>query len=108
MIPVTDAQWRTIVADRWSRSEDIHLLELRALHTGVRWAASHRDIIGCRLSMLCDNESVIGAVMKGRSSKRPLLQRLRALNALVLSAGLQLDVEYIPTELNPADGPSRQ
>jgi Reverse transcriptase (RNA-dependent DNA polymerase) len=108
MVPINEAHWRTIVADRWSRSEEIHLLELRALHTGVRWALSHRFVIGHRVSILCDNESVIGAVMKGRSSKRPFLQRLRALNALVMAAGLQLDVEYVPTKLNPADGPSRQ
>ena len=83
------------------------MLELRAVHTAVKWVMSHPLSTGTRLSVLSDSEVVIGAIRKGRSSSRPLLRRLRALGAWVMGGGLQLDLDWVPTEFNPADGPSR-
>jgi hypothetical protein len=48
------------------------------------------------------------AARKGRSSTFQLLKRLRCLNALLLCSGSYLAVNWIPTEVNPADGPSRR
>jgi hypothetical protein len=108
-VSVSEADWRKVFAGRWRRSEEhINSLEMRALIMAVRWVLSHRDSVGSRLSVLCDSMVVIGAVRKGRSSSQPLLRRLRALSSLVLSSGLSIDIEYVPSEFNPADECSRQ
>ena len=107
-VHVEDVRWAPIVAARWQRAEHINVLELRALHTAVKWVISHPHSTGSRVSVLSDSTVVIGAVRKGRSSSRPLLRRLRALSAWVMGAGLQLDLDWVPTEFNPADEPSRR
>jgi hypothetical protein len=107
-VSVDSVHWTTIVSDRWRRPEHINVLELRALDTAVRWVLTRPFSVGTRVSMLSDSQVVIGAVRKGRSSSRPLLRRLRCLGAAVLGGGLQLDVQWIPSEFNPADVASRQ
>ena len=107
-VSVDSAHWTTIVSDRWRRPEHINVLELRALDTAVRWVLTHPYSVGTRVSLLSDSQVVIGAVRKGRSSSRPLLRRLRCLGAVLLGGGLQLDVQWIPSEFNPADVASRQ
>jgi hypothetical protein len=101
-------QWVEAVASRWRFEEHINVLEVRALLTGVRWAASSPAAAGSRLVIWCDSMVVVFAVRKGRSSSRPLLRRLRALSAYLLALGIQLYCNWIPTEVNPADGPSRR
>ena len=51
--------------------------------------------------------AAIGALRKGRSSKRPLLRHCRRLAALTLSERLALEGRWTPTSKNFADGPSR-
>ena len=101
-------RWTTIVSARWRDEEHINVLELRALTTGVKWVCSHSSAIGRRVWMLSDSTVVVGAVSKGRSSSPSILRRLRHLSAWLLAAGLQLRVTYVPSELNPADEPSRR
>ena len=105
---LSDAKWSTIVASRWQWLEHINVLEARALTVGVRWALSFPESTGSRLLTFCDSLVVVHAVRKGRSSSFPLLRALRQLSALLLAGGLQLSVNYIATEVNPADGPSRR
>lgn len=101
--------WRTIVAAPWrDRSEHINVLELRAALTAVRWALSFPTSVNHRLLILSDSQVVVGAANKGRSSSRPLLRRLRALAALVLASGVRVTLRWVPSEVNPADGPSRR
>jgi len=83
-------------------------LELRAVLTAVRWVLSLPQSVNKRLLVLCDSQVALGAVSKGRSSSQPLLRRLRALAALVMASGLCVTVRWIPTDLNPADEPSRR
>lgn len=105
---VDQFRWSTIVSSSWRYAEHINVLELRALATSIRWILSHPSSIGRRVILLSDSSVVVGAVSKGRSSSQPLLRRLRAISALVLASGLQLHVKWIPSELNPADEPSRR
>jgi hypothetical protein len=100
--------WRTIISYQWRDTEHINVLELRALSTAVRWALSSPTSIGRRLFLLSDSLVVIGAVNKGRSSSQQLLRRLRFLSALLLASGMRLFLRWLPSELNPADGPSRE
>ena len=100
-------QWSTIVSSRWEREEHINSLELRAAMTAVRWALSSSAAINSRLLHLCDSSVVVGALSKGRSSSVLLLRRCRRMAAWLLASGLRLFMRWVPTEWNPADGPSR-
>ena len=102
-----DCRWSTIVSAQWQGREHINIYELRALSTAVRWVCSFPSAIGRRVLVLNDSQVVVGAVTKGRSSSQPLLRRLRTLSAWVLASGIRLSVRWIPTSVNPADGPSR-
>jgi len=107
-VTVNQVHWQTIVSYRWKRGgEHINALELRAFHTGLRWALKHRLAVGCRMLFLCDSAVVCGVVRKGRSSALALLRRMRAIAADVLRAGCVIDIHWIPSELNPADAASR-
>ena len=100
--------WSVIVASPWRYPEHINILELRALTTGVRWVGSFPDSIGARLVVWCDSLVVVYGVRKGRSSSQDLLRGLRKLSAFLLATGVVLYCLWIPTEVNPADGPSRK
>ena len=102
-----DAKWATIAAAPWRWEEHINVLEARALTTAVRWSLSFPSSFGGRLLTFCDSLVVTYAARKGRSSSYPLLRVLRKLTALQLASGLSIFVNYIPTEVNPADEPSR-
>jgi hypothetical protein len=105
---LASANWRVIVASQWQQPEHINSLELRAVSTAVRWALSSPMSIHKRLLILSDSLVTVYSVTKGRSSSRLLLPRLRQLASLVLASGIRLYVRWIPTELNPADEPSRR
>jgi hypothetical protein len=104
---VSDLQWATIVSSKWRWSEHINSLELRACHLSVRWVLRHSNAIGRRVLLLTDSSVVRGVVRKGRSSSVALLRRMRALAADVMAGALSLDIAWLPSALNPADGPSR-
>ena len=57
--------------------------------------------------MLLDSMAALGVISKGRSSSPPLLRLARQLAAYCISFGFLLYPRYIPSEINPADGPSR-
>jgi len=106
-VNVSDVAWRTAIARPWRRPEHINVLEARALYAAVRWALSFPSAPGCRLCVLCDSQVVVHSARKGRSSSPPLLARLRCIAARLLMVGVKLEIEWLPSELNPADAPSR-
>ena len=101
------SKWTTIVSSRWERDEHINSYELRAAVTAVRWVLSSPSAMNSRLLLLCDSSAVVGALTKGRSSSVLLLRRCRRMAAWLLASGLRLFVRWVPSEWNPADGPSR-
>jgi hypothetical protein len=108
--PLDDGNiWQTLVSTAWRRPGDhINVLELRAVHTAVRWVISSPASISTRLLLLSDSSVCVFSLLKGRSSSLQLLPRLRTIAALLLAAGLSLVPRWVPTDLNPADGPSRR
>jgi hypothetical protein len=104
---IQSTNWSTIVASPWQHPEHINVLEVRAVSTAVRWALSFPGTIGRRVVILSDSTVAACSVMKGRSSSPLLLPRLRQLASLVLASGVRLHLRWIPTEVNPADRPSR-
>jgi hypothetical protein len=93
----------------WKRKgEHINVLELRTVLLAIKWMLSYRDSIERRLLLISDSTVVIGSLRKGRSSSFALLVKLRSLAAMLLAAGVQISVEWCPSEFNPADEPSRR
>lgn len=108
LLPVLASRSRVLVSARWRDPEHINILELRAVHTALRWAASRPAGLDSRILLLVDSAVCAYALNKGRSSSRQVLRRLRTLAALVLACGLRLFTRWIPSASNPADAPSRR
>ena len=108
--PLDDGNvWRTIVSAPWRAADDhINVLELRAVSTAVRWALSSPASIRTRVLLLSDSTVCVFSLLKGRSSSPLLRPRLRGISALLLAAGVTLMPRWVPSALNPADGPSRR
>jgi len=104
----SSSKWTTIIASPWTREEHINILEVRSVYTAVRWVLSSLNCIRRRIYILCDSQVTVGCISKGRSSSNSLLPRLRQLASVVLASGVRLYLHWIPSELNPADGPSRR
>jgi hypothetical protein len=105
---ITSLRWSVAASARWRRREHIVALEARAASCAVRYAISRPSSLGSRVVLLVDNQSVAGALCKGRSSSHLLLRRLRAVTAASLAADLHLVTLWVPSALNPADEPSRR
>lgn len=104
-------EWRTLISSTWRWKEHINTLELRAIVLALRRVlsspSSHNGSGGCRLMLLCDSAVVTYAMLKGRSSSPALVNGMKQMAALLLSSGIRLGIVWIPTEINPADAPSR-
>jgi hypothetical protein len=100
--------WSTIISSRWKFPEHINSLECRAVNTAVKWVLSRPCGLNSTVVILSDSSVVVGAVSKGRSSSYQILTRLRSLSAMILAAGIRLDLRWIPSNDNPADYASRQ
>lgn len=101
------SSWRTILSHPWSWQQHINLQEIQAALMGIKWILSHPHAIAKRVLLLGDSMVAIGALTKGRSSSFSILRLLRRFAALSLASGLLVTFRYIPTDVNPADGPSR-
>ncbi len=114
---VEGSRWKTAVSHHWRVTEHINSLEMRAALTSVRWmvkrprvlqphlplhSSSHRRVL-----LLTDSSTAFGALTKGRSSAYAILRSCRSIAALSLAAGVYLNMKWVPSALNPADGPSR-
>ncbi len=63
--------------------------------------------MGSNIKILTDSQVVRGAVSKGRSSSFALLHLLKRLTASLLALDVTLSLQWIPTDINPADAASR-
>ena len=99
--------WRVIVSSHWRKPEHINVLELRTFSTAIRWVLSHPGSVQVRLQVFTDSTVAGSALAKGRSSSFALNKVLRSIAAVLLASGCQINPVWIPTDKNPADGPSR-
>ncbi len=102
----------TIMSGVWKYNEyntHINELELQSVLLGVRWLCSLVCVRGSgrRIVLLVDNAVSKYVVTKGRSSSIPLMKLLRRLCCFTIAMDIRLQLIYIPSEWNPADGPSR-
>ena len=108
--PLAPSSWHVAVRRRLrgpACKAHINEKELGATVDAVRWATRAPGTRRCRLVLQSDSTAAIGALRKGRSSKRPLLRHCRRLAALTLAEQLTLEGRWTPTSKNFADGPSR-
>ena len=102
-----ELSWTTIISHRWRWThEHINVLEMRAILLSLVWLVSCRVLHRCT-PLLTDSMVCLGVLNKGRTSS-PTLSRVHSvIAALCLGANIVLMPTHIPSELNPADGPSR-
>ena len=108
--PQDPSAWSVAVRRRLrgpARLAHINDKELGATVDAVRWAGRSSRTRRCRLVVESDSTVAVGALRKGRSSKRPLLRHCRRLAALTLAEQLTVEARWTPTTKNFADGPSR-
>jgi integrase len=103
-----EAGWVVVVASKWHKDEHINLQEATAVKTALRRAASSPAAAGSRILVWSDSMVVTCAIRKGRSSSFALLARLRSQTALILAMDFYVHINWIPTDFNPADEPSRR
>ena len=103
---VQNNSWKTAFRHKWQRVEHISSLEASAIASSPQWLAS-RQLCNVNTLILTDSASSLGAYAKGRSSVRALLARCRKVAAITIAHCLVPRFCFVPTTVNPADGPSR-
>ena len=101
------SQWRQVDGAKWEREESIPVLEGRALVWLGQHLARSRRQHGKKHLVLTDSMSAILALSKGRSSAGVMNRVCRQHAALMFATGMYFGLRWVPSELNPADRPSR-
>lgn len=103
-----DGEWQVTGSGRWSRTEHIVTLEGRALVHGLRTRIRDTSTFGKRMLFLSDSLVAVLALSKGRSGAWGLLRVARQWAAITLAWGADVRLRWLPSELKPADAPSRR
>ena len=101
------ADFKTILSVRAQHPAHNNILEGEAYLLWLRWLLQNTSHHNCRATCLVDSKVVLGGVMKGRSSSKPLLRLLRRVAAMQLVGNVLVRLVYVPTDCNPSDPPSR-
>ena len=99
--------WSKVDSAGWDRVEPIPILEGRSVVWLLQHLARSQKNLGKKHLLLTDSMSVTLALSKGRSSCRTMNRICRQVAALELMSGMHVHLRWIPSELNPADLPSR-
>ena len=100
-------RWKLLYMGAWRRTEHTNINETRTAIGLLRHLGRSTRARGCRFLVLIDSMVALGALAKGRSSSPPLLRLCRQQAVLCMAFGLRPLYRYVPSEWNPADGPSR-
>eukprot|EP00438_Fugacium_kawagutii_P010394 Skav220394 [mRNA] locus=scaffold639:248658:258388:- [translate_table: standard] len=73
-------EWKHCRAFRWRHTAHINLLELKALTHAIQWRARRSKFHSFRTMLLCDSQSVVAVVAKGRSSSKKVNHLLRKIS----------------------------
>ena len=96
--PLDPSSWHVAVRRRLrgpARKAHINDKELGVTADAVRWTIRSPGTRRCRLVLQSDSTAAVGALRKGRSSKRPLLRHCRRLAALTLAEQVALEARWI-------------
>lgn len=103
---VEEQIWVEAFTHVWRRKEHINSLEAASALFGLEWAVSH-PITGFRILILSYSMVVIGALSKGRTSSKRISLYCQRFCDILIAHEVSVNLYYVPTECNPADGPSR-
>jgi len=107
-IPAEWWKWTTILSFPWAEVESINMLEARALLQTLRWRARSQYFVGSRCIHLLDSQVCLGALRKWRSPTPHFNRIITRIASLIVASSCKVIFIYVPTEVNPADHPSRQ
>ena len=103
-----DSGWTTQFATRMRHPEHITLLEARGSLQAIRHKLRSSKNFGLKHLHLGDNLGMTLAFDRGRAKSVPLLMCCRRAAAYCVAGQCSFIHRWIPSEWNPADGPSRQ
>ena len=101
-------RWHVVEQRRWRHPAHVNILELEALPLGVKRVGRSSVARGGLLCAMTDSSTVFYSVRKGRSSKLQLRRLLQRLACVLLLHDLRLTLQWVPSEVCPADAPSRE
>ncbi|CAE7247208.1 unnamed protein product [Symbiodinium sp. CCMP2592] len=99
--------WCVAWSKPWEHEANILHTEARALTWSVEHLLRANRCIQKRLLCFSDNLPLVLTATKGRRKSAHLNKQLRKLAALCLATGSKVHVRWVPSEINPADAPSR-
>lgn len=99
--------WKNVDGAKWERVESIPILEGRSVVWLLQHLARSQKNLGKKHLLLTDSMSVTLALAKGRSSCSTMTRICRQVAAVEFMTGMHIHLRWIPSELNPADLPSR-
>ena len=109
-VPASDLKqsaWAVARQDRWKKAEHIIHLEARALVKSMETAVHDLGCFNARQLLLVDSMSVALAFDRCRSRNYRLLRQIRKFASFSLGCNIGFTVRWVPSEINPADEPSR-
>ncbi len=104
---VNDGDWKLAIQTQWKFRDPIVLLEGHAFLLALRWLSRQPQYFHSRIPFFLDSASLLGALAKGRSSSYRLNSVCKRSAALLLATDISPIYLWIPSQNNPADGPSR-
>eukprot|EP00435_Cladocopium_sp_Y103_P020803 s2513_g5.t1 len=100
--------WKTAKIGIWNdQKQHITLKEGKAFILGVRRITRNSRLRGHKILYLVDNLALALAISKGRAHDFGMLRICQQYAALSLASNVFVRVRWVPSEFNPADGPSR-
>ena len=100
-------RWRETFRTTWRFPEASNIVEARMILLAARHLGRARRTSHCRVLLFRDNLAALSVLARGRSSAPSLLTVCRGLTAVALGCGVRLQLRWVPSRRNHADGPSR-
>ena len=102
------SEWETLFSSRMQMPEHITLLEGRGVVQSLRHKTRAQNSFHKRHLHLGDNLGMTLCLDRGRAKNKQLLFQCRRVAAFNIAADIEVHHRWIPSELNPADAPSRR
>ena len=102
-----DRSWKVCGRFKWKRQEPIPVLESRASLFAVKHLLRSCHSFNKRHLILSDSISAVCALDRGRGRSFKMRRVTQQIGALILASNTSFSYRWIPSEWNPADGPSR-
>ena len=99
--------WTAVFSTRWSQTEHINALEIRAIYLTILWKVMNRQLVNRRMFHLTDSYVALSILSKGRTGSAKLRYIVRKINALLLVSHSLLHLAHVDSYENPTDAASR-